>query len=177
MGTKKKPYISGQKVRQLIFIEEREPYALPSGKFKRAALFQCACGNEFVAIIENVSSEKSTRCATCKNRHIAEGKIKHGCSIGGKKSDEYIVWASMMNRCYNPNNHAYADYGGRGIKVSDSWQSFENFIADMGNRPTSKHTLERIRNDKGYGKTNCKWATKKEQANNRRSTTKVMYGE
>ena len=75
----------------------------------------------------------------------------------------------MIARCYNPNNAAYNRYGGRGITVCKRWRKFENFLADMGNRPSSKYSIDRIDNSGNYTRENCKWSTMKEQCRNRRN--------
>jgi len=83
-------------------------------------------------------------------------------------SPEYSVWAGMKKRCQNPNNKKYHLYGARGITVCKRWINFKNFYKDMGPRPSSKYTLERINGEKGYMPSNCKWATSSEQNFNRR---------
>ena len=83
-------------------------------------------------------------------------KIKHGMS----RSKEYKCWSAFKNRCINPDNAQFKDYGGRGITVSDEWMKFENFFADMGIRPEGCE-IDRIDNNKGYCKENCRWTTNK----------------
>lgn len=90
-------------------------------------------------------------------------------SHGMSKTKIYGIWSAMMSRCNNPNSGAYHNYGGRGIRVCERWHRFEDFYADMGERPQGK-SLERINNDKGYSPENCIWAEREVQARNRRDT-------
>ena len=94
----------------------------------------------------------------------------HGLS----KTPEYKAWYSMKQRCFNLNDKKYPDYGGRGITVCDRWLNLDNFLADMGSRPTAKHSLDRIDNDSDYSPKNCRWATKTEQENNKRTNKPLI---
>jgi hypothetical protein len=95
---------------------------------------------------------------------------------GAKNTPEYRVWNHVKDRCGNPNNTAYDYYGGRGITVCDRWRdSFQNFFDDMGPRPSPKHSIDRVDNDKGYCPENCRWATKEEQANNTRTNVLLEW--
>jgi hypothetical protein len=96
--------------------------------------------------------------------------VRHGHCANGKRSPEAMAWQNMKARCHNPRNPRFADYGGRGVTVDPRWHDFAAFLADMGERPSPAHTLERVRNAEGYGPGNCVWATQAEQAVNRRTT-------
>lgn len=130
----------------------------------------CDCGGRAVAYAYDLRAGKVKSCG-CLAREGAN--TKHGLARGGKRrSRVYSIWATMVQRCTNPNDRAYANYGARGIKVCRRWMSFENFFADMG-EPAPEQSLERANNDKGYSPNNCYWASRAEQARNKRSTVRV----
>lgn len=111
----------------------------------------------------------NTSCGCQKNALIGEKNRTHGMA----NHPAYWVWRSMVDRCRLPTHQAWKNYGGRGITVSDDWLEFQKFWADMG--PTYKKglTLDRVDNEKGYCKENCRWATSRTQAQNRRNTVEV----
>jgi hypothetical protein len=95
---------------------------------------------------------------------------KHGQKTRSGPSSEYASWSSMIQRCTNPKNAAWVNYGGRGILVCERWRKFEEFFKDMGNRPGKGFDLDRIDNEKGYEPSNCRWVSRKSNLNNRRAS-------
>ena len=135
-------------------------------------LCRCACGTERVVIGSRLRAGNSTCCGCRRNRPlgIVCGK-KHGMST----TPEYFAWQQLRGRCENSARRDFHRYGGRGICVCERWQSFEAFLEDMGPRPSAQHSVERKDNDGNYEPGNCFWATKKEQARNRRACRMLTF--
>lgn len=168
-------YKKGDVFGTCLFISD-EPIKVDSGgSYRRTARFQCKCGNEFVAILHKVKIGETSSCGCYKSKSISERKFKHG-GTAGEGMPEFNIWVKMRQRCNSEKDKAFKNYGGRGIKVCNRWlNSFENFLSDMGRRPSPEHSLERKNNNRGYSKNNCKWATIREQSRNRRNNVKIKY--
>lgn len=135
---------------------------------KNRSLWECSCSCGNTTILRSDALQKSSSCGHLKGNHKHGHKPRHA-------SPEYNAWAGMIRRCSKPHHKSWANYGGRGIRVCGSWvESFENFLADVGLRPSEKHSLDRINNDGNYEPTNCRWATASEQMKNRRKRVAIQ---
>lgn len=134
----------------------------------------CDCGNEVIIDHGSLQSGRTKSCGCLNKEKASENAYKHGHS-GYNESKEYRTWCNMKIRCYNKNHNRFEHYGGKGIKVCDRWlNSFENFLADMGNAPSSEYSIDRINNDGDYDPNNCRWATASEQINNSSNKNSVI---
>ncbi len=134
-------------------------YAKKTSKHKhRYAIFKCGCGVEFKARVQSVKNGQTSSCG-CKQRELS---TTHGYG----KHKLYRVWKSMRQRTSNPNDKDYKYYGEKGIKVCQRWQKMANFMEDMLDDYTEGLSLDRIDNNKGYSKENCRWTTREIQARN-----------
>lgn len=136
-------------------------------------LFQCACGKYKEAPLAQVRYGRTLSCGCLldeQRERFGQSNVSHKMS----KTATYKSWSQMIDRCTNDKCRIYPDYGGRGISVCERWRSFDNFYADMGDRP-DQTSIDRIENNGNYEPGNCKWSTRTDQCNNRRSNKYYKY--
>lgn len=173
--------LTGEKFGRLTVIQKAEGVKTKSGRALTNWICLCECGNEVTVLGENLKKGRTRSCGCLAKEHQREhGKtinLKHGQNHKNNPTPEYRAWQSMIQRCENPNCHAYGDYGGRGISICKEWrESFEHFYRDMGPKPSHSHSLDRIDVNGNYEPGNCRWANKATQSRNVRHQKSNILG-
>lgn len=155
--------LAGKKFGSLVVIEQ-------NGRSKGGSvmwLCDCDCGVRKTVRGSHLIRGSITSCGCNRRLSVALAATKHGHASGRQPSSTYNSWVRMIDRCTNEHNNRFPRYGGRGIKVCERWKKFENFLADLGEKPDKALSIDRINNDGDYEPGNCRWATASEQARNR----------
>ena len=155
-----------------LFLFETAPHIQPNKIKIRKGMYRCKCGGEFEAMVWNVKTGKSKYCKKCRAIMLSNRVSTHKLT----KHKLYGLWCDIKKRCYNEKSEYYKNYGGRGILMSKEWQSsFITFYNDLIGIYNSGLEIDRIDNNKGYSKDNCRFVPRIENARNKRNNHFVLY--
>jgi len=162
--------LTGKTFNQLTIIERAEN----TKQGKARWVCRCTCGKISTIDGANIRNGHTKSCGCFAKESLEKNRYRHGMA----HTSEYGIWCNILQRCNNPNDKAFKDYGGRGITICDEWKNdFMAFYNHVGKRPSPKHSIDRINNDGNYEPNNVRWATQKQQSNNQRSNVKItLYG-
>jgi len=172
-------YVEGSKIGECLFIKDIEPQIYFSKSkerylYRRQGLFKCVCGKEFKAVICSLKNRNTKSCGCYMRWKTGQQGLKN-TTHGLHKHPLYYIWCAMLHRCNNVKNKHYKDYGERGIKLCERWCDINNFIEDMYLTYSPGLEIDRIDNAGNYELSNCRWITRKENCNNRRSNRIIEY--
>lgn len=166
----------GRRFGRLLVVKELAPIIRDYGSGPhptRNFLCRCNCGNNAIVAGGHLRNGHSKSCGCWKKEATGKRALKHGESMPGRVTTEFTTWCGMIQRCRDPNFIGFRYYGGRGIRVCKRWRdSYKAFLDDMGRKPSPKHSIDRLNVDRGYYPANCRWATAKEQEQNKRNKRK-----
>lgn len=167
-------YKKGDKIGNCIFIEELPKKIIGKNTIRRIALFECTCGNKFESILLAIKYGTTKSCGCIRDEKIKNQGLKNK-THGKRNHPLYKTWKNIIERCNNPENEAYHNYGGRGIKVCERWNNVTDFIEDMYPLYRKGLEIDRIDVNGNYCPENCRWVTRMENCNNMRKNRIIEY--
>lgn len=164
--------LTGQRFGRLVVLERAANDKW--GHHKWLCRCNCEDRNEVIVAGNSLKSRRTRSCGCLLKEWATRRFTTHGHAKRGKTTRTYLSWVGMIQRCRNPNDKYYKDYGGRGITVCKRWEKFPNFLEDMGESP-HRYQIDRENNNKGYSKENCRWVTSKINNRNKRNSRLITY--
>lgn len=168
--------VIGERFGRLVVISRAADYVRADGRRDQKFLCHCDCGQRLITHRQTLLSGATRSCGCLQKELAAKRAVTHGATVGGIHTRAYRIWRGMLQRCRDKRQPNYKKYGALGVRVCSRWENFENFITDMGECPSEKHSIDRHPNYSGdYEPGNCRWATGSEQANNKRNNRFIEF--